>query len=146
MSPKSLIPLALVCSLSAGMAVAADNTTNSSTMTNVQNSMRAERTDNLPDNGMISLTGTVERVVNNDEFDINYGGGTMRVDTNDAWPNLFKRDANVAGKQLSVGDRVYVMGKIDNNFFTKREIDAYSLRHEQGGEIFNYEPQVKANR
>jgi uncharacterized protein YdeI (BOF family) len=147
MSFKSLIPLAFALSLASGTALA-DNTANAAptNSTSIQNSMRGDRTDNLPDNGMISLTGTVERVINNDEFDLSYGGGVIRVDTNDAWPNLFKRDANTAARQLSVGDRVSVMGKIDNNFFTKREVDAYSLRHEQGGEIFNYEPKVKASR
>jgi len=96
------------------------------------------RTDNLPERGMITIAGTVAKITDADEFDLNYEGGTIHVDTNDAWPNIFKKDANNATKQLAVGDHVVVDGRIDNNFFAKREIDAKSLRFEQGGQIFTY--------
>jgi hypothetical protein len=96
------------------------------------------RTDNLPEKGSVTIAGTVSKITDSDEFDLSYDGGMIHVDTNDAWPNIFKKDANNAAKQLMVGDHVVVMGKIDDNFFSKREIDAKSLRFEQGGQIFSY--------
>ncbi len=97
-----------------------------------------EKTDNLPEKGTVIIAGKVGTIEGGDQFTLNYDGGTIRVDTNDAWPNIFKKDANTATKQLTVGDNVVVTGKIDDNFFSKREIDAKSLRFEQGGQIFSY--------
>jgi hypothetical protein len=98
-----------------------------------------DRTDNLPNKGTVTISGEVAKISDKDEFDLAYDGGMIHVDTNAAWPNIFHKDANNATKQLAVGDHVVVTGKIDNNFFSKREIEAHSLSFENGGQIFSYE-------
>jgi len=55
---------------------------------------------------------------------LRYKGGTIKVDTNDYWPNLFSADAAEA---LRTGDRVMVTGLVDDNFFTAKEIDANNI-------------------
>lgn len=87
----------------------------------------------------VTLSGTVGAITDDDEFTLNYGGGQIEVDTNDAWPNLFNSDANNAARVINKGDHVVVSGKIDNDWFGERELDAYSLRHQRGKEVFNYE-------
>lgn len=48
------------------------------------------------------------------------------VDTNDSWPNLFDKKAS---EILKTGDRVRVSGEVDDNLFTKKEIDATRVTH-----------------
>lgn len=72
----------------------------------------------------ITITGTVGSITDEDEFQLNHAGGTITVDTNDAWPDLFRADA---GTVLNTGDRVSVTGKVDNNLFSGNEIEAYRL-------------------
>lgn len=103
------------------------NTTTQSTTTTTTGTATARTTanTNLRDDTLVTLSGTVADIVENDAFHLNYGGGTVRVDTNDTWPNLF--DTKSATRYLKKGDRVTVTGKVDDNWFTKKEIDAHSL-------------------
>lgn len=72
----------------------------------------------------ITLSGTVSEISDGDEFQLQYAGGTIKVDTNDTWPDLFQADTNTL---LKTGDNVTVTGKVDNNLFTANEIEAYQL-------------------
>lgn len=107
-------------------------------------SAQAANQNTAEDDSYVTLSGTVGGVSDKDEFTLNYGGGTIKVDTNDAWPNLFNRDANNATRYIREGDRVVVTGKVDDNWFTQRELDAYSLRHQRGSEVFNYEAERRS--
>lgn len=80
----------------------------------------------------ITLTGTVGNIIDDDEFQLNHAGGVITVDTNDSWPDLFRKDAPTL---LKTGDRVTVTGKVDNNLFSTNEIEAYRL--EVSGEQFS---------
>ena len=90
------------------------------------------------DDSYVTVAGTVAAIGSGDEFELNYGTGSIKVDTNDAWPNLFKTEANNAGKYLKEGDHVVVNGIIDDNWFARKEIDAHSLRFQNGGQIISY--------
>ncbi len=81
----------------------------------------------LPDNSYVTISGTVAEVLDADEFTVNYSGGTIKVDTNDAWPNLFRKEAL---EMLKPGDRVTITGKVDDNLFARKEIDASSISHQ----------------
>lgn len=72
----------------------------------------------------ITISGTVGNIVEEDEFQLNHAGGLITVDTNDAWPDLFRTEA---ATMLKTGDRVSVTGKVDNNLFSGDEIEAYRL-------------------
>lgn len=92
-----------------------------------------------PDDSYITLSGTVGSMVDQDEFYLNYGKGRVKVDTNDKWPNMFKPEANNVTRVLKEGDHVVVTGKVDDNWFTNREIEASSIRHQRGGQVFSYD-------
>ena len=79
---------------------------------------------NLVNNSYVTLSGVVGEVTEGDEFELRYGGGTVMVDTNDTWPDLFKKDASMF---IKTGDRITVTGRVDANFFDKKEIEAYRL-------------------
>lgn len=78
----------------------------------------------LNDNAYVTLSGTVGEITDADEFMLKYKGYRIQVDTNDYWPNLFGKDAI---QVLKPGDKVTVTGKVDDNWFTKKEIDATSI-------------------
>lgn len=80
---------------------------------------------NAQDGTYISITGTVGRVLDTDEFVLKTTNGDINVDTNDRWPMLFNKTANQ--RTLTAGDKVMVRGIIDDNYFTKKEIDAESI-------------------
>lgn len=72
----------------------------------------------------ITISGTVASIKDSDEFVLKHANGSIDVDTNDAFPDLFKKDAATVLKE---GDRVVVTGKVDNNLFAANEIEAYRL-------------------
>jgi uncharacterized protein YdeI (BOF family) len=72
----------------------------------------------------ITLSGKVGKITDGDEFELQHTGGTIMVDTNDTWPDLFQADASTL---LKTGDNVTVTGKVDNNLFASNEIEAYQL-------------------
>lgn len=89
-------------------------------------------------NATITLSGKVASIASGDEFILDYGDGTIKVDTNDAWPNIFKRDAYRVDEILQEGERVWVSGKIDHNWFSSNELDAYTLWQTENGRTIVY--------
>jgi len=72
-----------------------------------------------PDDSWISVSGTVERVTN-DAFLLDYGEGSMTVEMDDG-----DRDAD--GYKLVRGDKVTVNGRIDDDLFEARTLEASSV-------------------
>ncbi|WP_462320985.1 hypothetical protein [Halochromatium sp.] len=72
-----------------------------------------------PDDSWISVSGTVESVTN-DAFVLDYGEGVMTVEMDDG-----DRDAD--GYKLVSGDKVTVNGRIDDNLFEARTLEASSV-------------------
>ncbi len=72
-----------------------------------------------PDDSWISVSGTVESVTH-DAFMLDYGEGLMTVEMDDG-----DRDAD--GYKLVKGDKVTVNGRIDDDLFETRTIEASSV-------------------
>ncbi len=83
--------------------------------------------DMLKDDMYVTISGVVGEIKDSDEFQLIYNGGTIMVDTNDKWPNLFTHGAE---NTIKSGDKVRVTGEIDDNLFEKKEIEATSVSHE----------------
>jgi uncharacterized protein YdeI (BOF family) len=88
----------------------------------------AENPFNKPDDSWISVSGTVESVTN-DAFMLDYGEGMMSVEMDDG-----DRDAD--GYKLVSGDKVTVSGRIDDDLFETRSIEASSVYVEGIGTTF----------
>ena len=80
------------------------------------------------DDSWITVSGTVE-TVSPDRFILNYGEGLITVEMDDG-----DRDAD-AYKLIS-GDEVTVSGRIDDDFFERRSIEASSVYVEDIGTTF----------
>ena len=81
----------------------------------------------LQDDTYVTLSGTVGKITDGDEFELRYSNGTIMVDTNDHWPNLFDKNAS---QILKTGDRIQVSGEVDDNFFAKKEIEATRITYQ----------------
>jgi len=81
-----------------------------------------------PDDTWISISGVVETVTT-DSFVLDYGDGTITVEMDDG-----DRDAD--GYKLVAGDAVTVNGKIDDDLFEQRTIEASSVYVEDIGTYF----------
>ncbi|MBY6204624.1 NirD/YgiW/YdeI family stress tolerance protein [Halomonas denitrificans] len=93
----------------------------SDSMTGAETSNQASITpDMTPDDGWISISGSVSDV-ERDEFELNYGDGsvTVRMDDGD-------RDADAYA--LLPGDKVRVIGRVDDDFMESLTIDAHSVQ------------------
>lgn len=75
--------------------------------------------------GYVTLSGTVSKILDNDRFELDYGNGVTQIDYDDALHELFKKTDH----KIKAGDKVTVTGKIDNNWFTRREILVSSILH-----------------
>jgi len=75
--------------------------------------------------GYVTLSGTVSKILDNDRFELDYGNGITQIDYDDALHELLKK----SGRKIKRGDRVTVTGKIDNSWFTKRQILVSSILH-----------------
>lgn len=81
--------------------------------------------EGLTHNEYVTLSGTVGKVISADEFELNYGSGTIKVDTNDTWPEMFTRHKDRGNLPLiKPGDNVTVSGRVDKNWLTANEIEA----------------------
>ncbi len=80
----------------------------------------------LRNDSYVTLSGTIGKVLDGDEFMLKTAEGDIKIDTNDTWPGLFD---NAAGTFLKQGDKVTVTGQVDDNYFTAKEIDAYSISY-----------------
>jgi uncharacterized protein YdeI (BOF family) len=88
----------------------------------------AENPMNEPDDSWISVSGTVDTVTE-DAFALDYGEGVMTVEMDDG-----DRDAD--GYKLISGDKVTVSGRIDDDLFEARTIEASSVYVENIGTTF----------
>jgi uncharacterized protein YdeI (BOF family) len=77
----------------------------------------------IGDGSWISATGLIENV-NGQEFTLNTGHGAIKVDTDSLGYNPMNDEGF---RRLTAGDRVYVSGVIDDDFFEQREIKADSV-------------------
>ncbi|MBK5938276.1 hypothetical protein [Halochromatium roseum] len=82
-------------------------------------SVWAEDPMTQPDDSWISVSGTVESVTR-DAFVLDYGDGLMTVEMDDG-----DRDAD--GYKLVRGDKVTVNGRIDDDLFEARTLEASSV-------------------
>jgi uncharacterized protein YdeI (BOF family) len=73
--------------------------------------------------GYVTISGTVSKILDSDRFVLDYGNGVTQVDCDDALHELLKK----SDRKIKTGDKVTVSGKIDNEWFTKREILVSSI-------------------
>lgn len=76
-----------------------------------------------PDGTWFGLAGTVSKV-NDSEFTLDTGYNEVKIET--SYLNYNPLD-DIGFQQIDAGDRVYVTGELDRNFFDKNEIDANSI-------------------
>lgn len=76
-----------------------------------------------PEGTWFGLSGTVTKVTGS-EFEMDTGYNKIQVET--AYLGYNPLD-DVGFQQIDPGDRVYVSGDLDHNFFNKNEIDASSV-------------------
>ncbi len=91
------------------------------------NAVHTNLSDMLTDGTYVSLYGEVGKITDGDEFKLVTADGTIDVDTNDYWPALFNNEAT---EYLKKGDKVAVVGKVDKNYFTNKEIDAIKISYQ----------------
>lgn len=75
--------------------------------------------ETAPDDTWITVSGTVT-TVSPDTFKLDYGGGVILIEMDD-W------DADADAYKVVEGDRVTVTGKVDDDLFEKRSIEASSV-------------------
>src|SRR5690606_15961156 len=75
--------------------------------------------ESKPDESWVSLSGKVVAHTPS-EFTLDYGEGTIRVETDD-WDNLGD------GWRINEGDRVTVYGRVDDGFYQEKKIEAGSV-------------------
>lgn len=99
----------------------------------------------LTDNNYVSLSGTVGKILDQDEFELNYGTGTIKVDMDDNWPSILtKEGATNAATLLKAGDKVTVSGKVDKNWLTANEIDAEAVTFKSGSHLITYSKEERS--
>jgi len=87
---------------------------------NIAHAAQDKNLANYKDGSHVMLTGTAQNIMD-DEFDLNYGNGSIHVEMEDwAW------DKNLAN-YIQQGDKVTVSGQIDDDWFEKREIEANNV-------------------
>lgn len=85
-----------------------------------------------PDGSWISISGEVADV-RRDEFDLDYGDGMVTVEMDDG-----DRDADAY--KLLDGDKVRVLGRIDDDFLETTSIEASSVQLDKLGTTFYADP------
>ena len=132
---RTLLGMCCALALTASPVLAAE-TTDHNTGTNLNTQMgvgsdstgaratsadrKVERTE---DGEWIRLSGTV-RSVDDDEFTLDYGKDRITVETDD-----FPTDTR---RMIQTGDRVTVSGRIDDGFFSSKDIVASTVHLERG--------------
>ena len=74
----------------------------------------------MEDGSYLTLTGTVT-AVDGDDFTLNTGTGSMKIDTDELDYDPFDEDGL---QKLQQGDRVQVYGEIDEDFFESKKLEA----------------------
>jgi len=82
----------------------------------------------MPDDSWISIDGTIESVAP-DRFTLDYGDGNIIVEMDDG-----DRDADAY--KLLEGDKVNIVGKVDDDFFETTTIEAMSVHVQKLGTTF----------
>jgi len=77
----------------------------------------------IPAGTWVSVTGTVKEI-DEEEFILNTGNYQIEVDTEDMAYNPLDDQGY---QQIDVGDRLYVTGEVEHDFFEEREIDASTI-------------------
>lgn len=91
---------------------------------------------NLQDDAYVTLSGTVGKILGKNAFELNYKGGMIKVTTDEAWNSLYDTKSAYS---LKTGQRVTVSGIVDDNWFTRKEIDAHAVNvMGQGGQAYSY--------
>ncbi|NKI33830.1 hypothetical protein HFP89_01460 [Wenzhouxiangella sp. XN79A] len=111
------------------------NTTNPSRDSGTQAQRYGEQQTSpygAPDNSWISISGTVVDVAR-DQFELDYGDGVVTVEMDDG-----DRDADAYS--LLTGDKVRVMGRVDDDLFETTTIDAMSVQVDKLGTTFYADP------
>jgi uncharacterized protein YdeI (BOF family) len=75
------------------------------------------------DGTLFGMSGTVTNI-NGSEFTLNNGVRSMQIETSYLAYNPLDSEG---AQQIKIGDRVYVAGKLDKNFFNESEIEATSV-------------------
>lgn len=112
------------------------------------NKATMDENPNLRDDDYITLSGTVGKIESGDEFELNYGSGKIKVDTNDFWPEMFKPDGEASNLayRLKTGDKVTVSGRVDKSWLTENEIEAETLSYRTGSQITTFRnPNLQSN-
>ncbi len=159
MKKRHLLPVTAMTALLAATAVYAedepasvgtDQTSGTTTMTppgtEMSRSGHSTKNADLTDNDYVTLSGTVDQVLGEDEFTLNYGNGKIKVDTNDSWPELFKQQKGGVGYLIKSGDKVTVTGRVDKNWTTANEIEAEAVSYALGNFVMTYyTPNMRKN-
>ena len=74
-------------------------------------------TQYIGEDASVRLVGEVSKV-DGDDFWLRYNGGAIKVDAG---------GIDMPKGSLSAGDKVVVTGKVDDHFFTEKDIDASSI-------------------
>jgi uncharacterized protein YdeI (BOF family) len=69
---------------------------------------------------MVTLRGTVDRILDEDEFRLRDGSGAIKIETGSTWVDV------------TVGEAVTVEGFVDDDIIGPREVYARSLPREDG--------------
>ncbi len=90
--------------------------------------------------GYVTLSGTVSKILDENRFELDYGNGITQIDYDNALRDLFEN----IDRKIKAGDKVTVTGRLDNNWFTKREILVSSILHIADNYILLYKRPVAA--
>jgi len=88
--------------------------------------------------GYVTLSGIVSKILDKDRFELDYGNGVTQIDYDDALHDLYTK----SDRKIKAGDKVTVTGKIDNAWFTKRQILVSSILHITDNYILLYKRHV----
>lgn len=131
-----------ILSMTAAMALLA------ATQGYAANEVTQDENPNLRDEDYVTLSGTVGKILSGDEFELRYGSGTIKVDTNDYWPEIFNPsgDASNMAYRMKTGDKVTVSGRVDKSWLTANEIEAETISYRSGSSITTYRnPNLQSN-
>ena len=86
--------------------------------------------ESMKDDSWVTLSGTITKVDDEgEEFTLDYGSGSIRVEVEDwSWGDRPDR--------IRQGDRVTVNGRVDDDLFQSKEIDAESVYDEGRGAFY----------
>ena len=99
------------------------NSGNGSSVSNAGNEGNEESVSEMEDGAFFSASGEITSI-DDREFTLNSGEDKFTVDTMDLDYNPMD---GTGLQQLSIGDRVYVIGNVDDEFFSGKELSADAI-------------------